>query len=231
VKSQGLLRALAAACFLVGASDAICWGQEDAIDSAAPWWQGSSIRRAAWSLDESLTDVVIDAPAAPGPAPAAAKSPLDPPAGPADPAAATIPAPPGDGGLPVRSVITLDRAESGPPESEDHPADRWDAKPGSETLPLKITGQIQVDALWFSQSEASRIAVGDAPDAFDFRRARLASRARRATCSITLGVDFALGTASKGRPQFLDVFLGIKDLPYVNNLRVGTSLSPSASNG
>lgn len=110
-----------------------------------------------------------------------------------------------------------------PPATEESTA-----KPtGGGNPPLKITGQLQIDALWFSQSAASRSAVGDAPDAFDFRRARIGMTGETGDVfNYALGMDFALGSATNGRPQFLDVFLGIKDLPVVNNLRVGHFFEP-----
>jgi phosphate-selective porin OprO/OprP len=92
---------------------------------------------------------------------------------------------------------------------------------------FRMGGQLQIDSLWFSQDDASRAAVGDVQDAFDFRRARLTAQGEAFDVfNYAIGFDFALGTANNGRPQFLDVFVGVKDLPLVNNLRVGHFFEP-----
>ena len=117
-------------------------------------------------------------------------------------------------------------AVTAPPEKADIIAEAGKATSGGNP-PAKFSGQLQIDALWFSQSEASRIAVGDAPDAFNFRRARIGVVGDTGDVfNYALRMDFALGQANNGRPQFLDVFVGIRDLPVVNNLRVGHFFEP-----
>lgn len=92
---------------------------------------------------------------------------------------------------------------------------------------FRIGGQVQVDSIWFAQDAESRTQVGDIQDALDFRRARLVTQGEAFDVfNYALGMDFALGTATNGRPQFLDVFIGVKDLPWVNNLRVGHFFEP-----
>jgi phosphate-selective porin OprO/OprP len=100
-------------------------------------------------------------------------------------------------------------------------------KPSSGTPTFKLGGQFVIDGLWFNQNSRSRAAVGDIDDAFDFRRARLyGSGEAYEIFSYTMGFDFAQGTATNGRPTFLDNWVQIKDLPWVNNLRIGHFFEP-----
>ncbi|MGN6134016.1 MAG: OprO/OprP family phosphate-selective porin, partial [Aureliella sp.] len=80
--------------------------------------------------------------------------------------------------------------------------------------------------LWFSQSPASRAAIGDVQDAFDFRRARLYAQGEYESFNYATGFDFAQGTPTNGRPTFLDNYVGVTDLPLVQNLRVGHFFEP-----
>jgi phosphate-selective porin OprO/OprP len=97
----------------------------------------------------------------------------------------------------------------------------------SSTPTFKIGGQIVIDALWFSQDANSRAAVGDIEDAFDFRRARLYGQGEAfEVFNYAMGFDFAQGSATNGRPVFLDNYVGVKDLPVLNNLRVGHFFEP-----
>lgn len=92
---------------------------------------------------------------------------------------------------------------------------------------FKMGGQVVVDALWFSQNANSRAAVGDINDELYFRRARLyASGEAFEVFSYAIGFDFAQGTASNGRPVFLDNFIQINDLPVLQQLRVGHFFEP-----
>jgi phosphate-selective porin OprO/OprP len=86
-----------------------------------------------------------------------------------------------------------------------------------------VGGQLQADYLWFGQDAENRATVGDVPDAIDFRRARLVGRGEAFDqLEFMLGFDFALS----GRPSFLDVWVGAKDLPYVGRARVGHFFEP-----
>lgn len=102
------------------------------------------------------------------------------------------------------------------------------ADPGETSRPtIQFGGLIQIDAVWFGQDAQSRAAVGDIQDVFDFRRARLIAQGQAADVfNYGMGIDFALGTPGVGRPQFLDVYMGIVDLPYVGNARVGHFFEP-----
>lgn len=92
---------------------------------------------------------------------------------------------------------------------------------------FKMGGQIVMDMLWFDQNAASRAAVGDVQDAFDFRRARLYANGEYGNVfTYVMGFDFAQGTGENGRPSFLDNYIGISDLPYLGNLRIGHFFEP-----
>jgi phosphate-selective porin OprO/OprP len=88
---------------------------------------------------------------------------------------------------------------------------------------FSMGGQLRIDYLWFGQDAASRAAVGDIQDGAAFRRARLTARGDAFdVIEYAIGFDFALA----GRPSFLDVFVGVKDLPHVGNIRVGHYFEP-----
>lgn len=90
---------------------------------------------------------------------------------------------------------------------------------------FQIGGQLQADYLWFGQDSENRAmpTIGDVPDIIDFRRARLVARGEAfEILEYMIGFDFALA----GRPSFLDVWLGAKDLPYVGRARVGHYFEP-----
>jgi phosphate-selective porin OprO/OprP len=88
---------------------------------------------------------------------------------------------------------------------------------------FQMGGQLQVDYLWFGQDEASIATVGDVPDLIDFRRARLTACGEAFdVVNYAIGFDLALS----GRPSFLDVYVGVHDLPLLNIVRVGHYFEP-----
>lgn len=88
---------------------------------------------------------------------------------------------------------------------------------------LNWTGQLQTDFAWFSQTPANMESVGDMEDGADFRRLRLGAFGEAfEQFNWRIEVDFALAN----RPSFLDNFVGITDLPYVDNIRVGNFFEP-----
>lgn len=92
---------------------------------------------------------------------------------------------------------------------------------------FKMGGQIVMDMLWFSQSQAARDTVGDANDVFDFRRARLYANGEFADqWSYVMGFDFAQGSGDNGRPTFLDNYIAVDELPYLGTLRIGHFFEP-----
>lgn len=92
---------------------------------------------------------------------------------------------------------------------------------------FKMGGQIVLDALWFSQDANSRAAVGDINDELYFRRARLyASGDAFEVFSYAIGFDFAQGTGNNGRPTFIDNFIQVNELPWLQHLRIGHYFEP-----
>lgn len=93
-----------------------------------------------------------------------------------------------------------------------------------ETLKPTVnwTGQVQTDFIWTSQSDVNREAFGTFPDGAAFRRARFGMFGDYGLVNYRIEVDFALA----GRPTFLDVFMGLHDLPLLGSLRVGHFFEP-----
>lgn len=88
---------------------------------------------------------------------------------------------------------------------------------------FQIGGQLQIDYLWVGQDAANRATVGDINDEIDIRRARLVARGEtHDVVEYMIGFDFALA----GRPTFLDVWVGVKDLPYLGHVRAGHYFEP-----
>lgn len=98
------------------------------------------------------------------------------------------------------------------------------AKPPAAPKPtFQIGGQLQVDYLWIDQDAVNRATVGDVNNAVDVRRARFVARGEyQELIEYILGVDFGLA----GRPSFLDVWVGARELPYLGHLRVGHFFEP-----
>lgn len=84
------------------------------------------------------------------------------------------------------------------------------------------TAQIQVDSWHFSQDAANKDAVGNINNGTDFRRARIGLIGDYHNTEFSIAMDYALA----GRPTFLDVFAGIKEVPYLGRVRVGHFFEP-----
>jgi phosphate-selective porin OprO/OprP len=132
-------------------------------------------------------------------------------------------APPGEGkGDFSKRFTKLEKEWSAFNEAEAKKKER-----ASQLPTMKLGGQIVLDALWFSQNDVSRAAVGDVQDALDFRRARLYVNGDAfEVFNYAMGFDFAQGTATNGRPTFLDNYVGVTELPIVGNLRIGHFFEP-----
>lgn len=123
--------------------------------------------------------------------------------------------------LPVSIDERVERLERELREQSDQAARQ---RASNEQIPtFQLGGQLQIDYLWFGQDRANRATVGDVPDVIDFRRARLVARGEALdTLEYMIGFDFALS----GRPSFLDVWLGARDLPLLGQLRAGHFFEP-----
>ncbi|MBP3956379.1 hypothetical protein J8F10_13930 [Gemmata sp. G18] len=82
--------------------------------------------------------------------------------------------------------------------------------------------QIQADSVWSDQDAANRAAVGSIPDGTAFRRARFGAFGDYGSIEYRLAMDFAL----PGRPSFIDVYVGLNDIPGLGRVRVGHYFEP-----
>jgi phosphate-selective porin OprO/OprP len=88
---------------------------------------------------------------------------------------------------------------------------------------LKWSAELQSDAAWFSQSPLNRETVGDAQDAFGFRRARIAAMGNfMENVEYRMEFDFA----QAGRPSFLDNWVAFHSVPLAGNVKVGHFFEP-----
>jgi len=88
---------------------------------------------------------------------------------------------------------------------------------------VEIGGQVQGDMIYFSQGPDSAAAVGDLQDGAQFRRVRLMARGKTwKQLQYSLGVDFALAN----QPSYLDNYLELNDIPWIQNVRVGHYFEP-----
>lgn len=87
----------------------------------------------------------------------------------------------------------------------------------SEKPTAKLTVQLQPDAMFFSQDDANRAAVGDIENGTAFRRARIGVLGEYGPTDYRIEFDFALA----GRPTFLEVWAGFKDVPGLGAVRLG----------
>lgn len=87
---------------------------------------------------------------------------------------------------------------------------------------LNWSMQIQTDGLWSDQDAVNRASVGSIPDGVAFRRARFNMFGEYGQVEYRLGLDFAL----PGRPSFIDVFIGLNDVPLLGHVRAGHFFEP-----
>ena len=88
---------------------------------------------------------------------------------------------------------------------------------------LILSGQVQADQIYFGQDAVSRDAVGDLQDGAQFRRLRIGARGTSfEVLEYSLGVDFALAN----QPSYLDNYIEWRELPWLQNVRVGHYFEP-----
>ncbi|MFM9025197.1 MAG: OprO/OprP family phosphate-selective porin [Planctomycetaceae bacterium] len=88
---------------------------------------------------------------------------------------------------------------------------------------FNLTGQVQGDQILFSQDPASRAVLGDLQDGAQFRRLRIGARGKAwKQLDYSLGVDFALAN----QPSYLDNYIEARELPWIQNARVGHFFEP-----
>jgi phosphate-selective porin OprO/OprP len=101
--------------------------------------------------------------------------------------------------------------------------DEADAKKAGDFPTHKITGFLQVDTAYYSQTPKNIATVGNAQDGTGFRRARFAVNGKVAEfTTYQLEVDFA----AAGRPSFFDNYVEQGNLPFFGEVRAGQFLQP-----
>ncbi|HTN03954.1 MAG TPA: porin [Planctomycetaceae bacterium] len=96
-------------------------------------------------------------------------------------------------------------------------------KAAAATKPtVKWSGELQVDQLWFNQDAVNKAQFGDIENGVDFRRARIAMLGDYGPAEYRIEMDFA----QSGRPTFLDVWGGFKDIPGLGRIRIGHFFEP-----
>ncbi len=88
---------------------------------------------------------------------------------------------------------------------------------------IDVTGFAQIDAVFFDQDPASRLANGDIQDYAGFRRARLATKGQ---LTPNTGYFFEMDFAFPGRPSFMDVWVEQQKIPILGNIRIGQFRQP-----
>lgn len=97
-----------------------------------------------------------------------------------------------------------------------------DKKKAANKLSVTPTGRIQLDAAMFDQDAASRAQVGEVENGVEFRRARIAVKGEGfEIIDYMIELDFA-----GSKHAFRDVFFTIKELPYLQNVRIGHFKEP-----
>ena len=88
---------------------------------------------------------------------------------------------------------------------------------------LKIGGRIMNDWGWFTQDSKIEKSIGDQVDGTEFRRSRIyLSGNIYKNIGFKAQYDFAGG----GRPDFKDVYMELKKIPYLGSFRVGHFREP-----
>lgn len=105
-------------------------------------------------------------------------------------------------------------------------ADEAKAKTPAKPL-IAPSGRIQLDTANFTQNNSSMTQFGNAQNAIGFRRARLAVLGEYETIDYIVEMDFAnrgVNAEVNSKDQstaFKDVYIQVRDLPLLGNVRVG----------
>jgi phosphate-selective porin OprO and OprP len=98
-----------------------------------------------------------------------------------------------------------------------------DRKDQDAALPTtKIALQLQPDFYFFNQDDLNKATVGDMENGVAFRRARIGIHGDYGPTNYRIEFDWALS----GRPSFLDVWAGLKDVAGIDQIRVGHFFEP-----
>jgi phosphate-selective porin OprO/OprP len=98
-----------------------------------------------------------------------------------------------------------------------------DKKKAESAPSITVGGRMQWDTAAFSQNALSKASIGDAVNGVEARRMRLVARGDAFfNTDYKLEMDFA----STSRPTVKDVFFTVKELPYLQNVRIGHFKEP-----
>lgn len=102
------------------------------------------------------------------------------------------------------------------------------AKKNAEKFSVNVGGRVFLDAVSFGQGAGSRATFGDAQDTVQFRTARLGAFGEGFDVfNYRIEVDFAARDSSdEQRTSFKDVYIGVKDLPWLNYVQIGHFKEP-----
>lgn len=96
-------------------------------------------------------------------------------------------------------------------------------KEGGGKPTVNLTIELQADSAWFRQDEDNITAVGEIPDGSFFRRSRFGIFGKLYDAiEYRTEWDFA----GDARPRFLDNWVALTDVPYINNIIVGHYFEP-----
>lgn len=127
-----------------------------------------------------------------------------------------------DDGFFRRPLVVTDRSQGfNEPISAQGP--NITGKPNKLKPSANITVEIQADTAAFQQDANSVVTVGEIPDGAFFRRSRLGVYGELyETVEYRLELDFA----NEARPQFLDHWVALTNIPLINNVIIGHYFEP-----
>lgn len=102
------------------------------------------------------------------------------------------------------------------------------AKKAAGKMSVNVGGRIYLDAISFGQGASSIATFGDAQDTVHFRTARLEAFGEGFDVfDYKIEVDFAgRDSGDLQRTKFKDVYIGIKELPWLNRVQIGYFKEP-----
>jgi len=130
-----------------------------------------------------------------------------------------------DDGIHARPFIVTDRSRgfNEPISASATAITEGLSKPNKLKPTVNITAQIQADAAFFDQDTNNVQSVGEMPDGAFFRRSRIGVYGELyKTVEYRLEYDFA----NEARPQILDNWIALTNIPIFNNVIVGHYFEP-----
>ncbi len=103
-----------------------------------------------------------------------------------------------------------------------------DKKKAASKMSVAVEGRAYADAVYFDQSAGSMATFGDAQDTVQFSKARLGAHGEGFDVfNYAIEVDFAGRDSTNDQStSFKDVYLGIRDLPWLSRVQIGHFKEP-----